>query len=156
MAAWYNKGMQKYDLQIVRIKPDLAKQLTTVGWLFDWSIDNSDSSIKVGAFYDDNLQGLIEFAAVPEELHCVVYTLENAPFNVGKTKQHTGVAGTLLAYVANESFKLGFNGFVLLETKTILAKHYVEKYGAKQIGRSQRLYFDTIASRNLIKTFLEG
>jgi hypothetical protein len=98
----------------------------------------------------------VEFERVPQSRYNFIYRLESAPHNVGKSKVYDNVAGTLLAYVARDSFNYGFDGFVVLKSKTILVNHYINKYGAKLIGDGNRLYFDTNASKRLIKIYLGG
>jgi len=85
----------------------------------------------------------------------IICRIELAPENIGKNKKIENVAGTLFAYVAKDSLDAGFEGFVVFDSKTLLVEHYVEKYGA-QILFGNRLYFDTKASKALIKKYLKG
>ena len=59
--------------------------------------------------------------------------LENAPFNIGKTKRYVGVAGNLVAFACKRSFERGDEGYVTFVSKSQLVKHYQEMLGAKVI-----------------------
>jgi len=74
---------------------------------------------------------------------------------IAKNYKGTGIAGTLLAYVAKDSLDAGFDGFIVFETKTALFRYYQEKYGEKPIS-NRKLMFDTQASLNLVNKYLGG
>jgi len=142
------------ELISVYIDKKTAKKMRLSNWKFDWSISSGAISQKIGYFENNELQGLVEFERVPSSLFNFIYLIELAPWNVGKRKVVDNVAGTLLAFVAQDSLNAGFNGFVALHSKTILEKHYIDKYGARSIGGG-RLVFDEQASRKLIARYLE-
>jgi len=139
----------------VNIVLSTAKQLKKDGWKFDW--DKSFGAIlqKIAYLENEKIQGLVEFEEVPSSLYNIIYRIELAPENISKNRKIDNVAGTLFAYVAKDSLDAGFEGFVVFDSKTILIDHYVEKYGAKVLF-GNRLYFDTEASKALIKKFLKG
>ncbi|MCL2181092.1 MAG: hypothetical protein FWB83_08190 [Treponema sp.] len=132
-----------------------AKQLKKDGWKFDWDKSFGAISQKIAYLENDIIQGLVEFEEVPSSLYNIIYRIELAPENIGKNRKIDNIAGTLFAYVAKDSLDVGFEGFVVFDSKTILIDHYVEKYGA-QILFGNRLYFDTKASKLLIKKYLKG
>ena len=68
------------------------------------------------------------------------HKLEIDPHNRGKSKRHEGIAGTLLAFVAKESFNAGCDGFVVFISKSALYDYYQNQYGAKPLG-GLKLYF---------------
>ena len=86
---------------------------------------------------------------------CCQSATNATPENIGKSRKIDNVAGTLFAYVAKDSPDAGFEGFVVFDSKTILIDHYVAQYGA-QVLFGNRLYFDTKASKALIKKYLKG
>jgi len=143
------------QLLSVNIILSTAKKLKKDGWSFDWDKSFGAISQKIAYIENDKIQGLVEFEEVPSSLYNIIYRIELSPENIGKNKQIDNVAGTLFAYVAKDSLDAGFEGFVVFDSKTILMDHYVEKYGAKVLF-GNRLYFDTNASKALIKKYLKG
>ena len=143
------------QLLSVNIVLSTAKQLKKDGWNFDWDKSFGAISQKIAYLDDDKIQGLVEFEEVPSSLYNIIYRIELAPENIGKNKRIDNIAGTLFAYVAKDSLDAGFEGFVVFDSKTILLDHYVKKYGA-QVLFGNRLYFDTKASKALIKKYLKG
>ena len=63
--------------------------------------------------------------------------IENAPFNIGKSKNYLGVAGNLVAYGCKLSKEHGFDGVVCLEPKTALIPHYEKALGALMISKKR-------------------
>ena len=143
------------QLLSVNIVSSTAKQLKKDGWNFDWDKSFGAISQKIAYLENDKIQGLVEFEQVPSSLFNVIYRIELAPENIGKNKKIDNVAGTLFAYVAKDSLDAGFEGFVVFDSKTLLVDHYVTKYGAKVLF-GNRLYFDTSASKALIKKYFKG
>lgn len=109
--------------------------LAEYGYVFDWTRQSSYKSSTVAALLNGEVAGLVEFERQPEDQLNHLWLIE-----VATNYRGTGIAGKLLAYVAKDSIEQGFGGFVLFETKTALYELYVEKYGAKPIGRTRRLY----------------
>ena len=60
------------------------------------------------------------------------------------------MAGNLFAYAAKLSFELGHDGFLSFVAKTELIEHYRKTLGATRIGRSQRMFLDSVAAQKLI------
>lgn len=109
--------------------------LAEYGYVFDWTKPVSDKRLTIAAFLNGDLAGLVEFERQQGKHLNYVWLIE-----VARNYKGTGIAGKLLAYVARDSIEQGFGGFVLFETKTALYELYIEKYGAKPIGRTRRLY----------------
>lgn len=141
------------ELAKVTVGKDTAKRMMADGWLFDWSISSGAVSEKVAYLLDGSIQGLVEYERVPSSLFNFIYLIEAAPENVGRDKKILDVVGVLFAYVARDSLKAGFDGFVAFHSKTVLVDHYIKKYGAKII-RGDQLMFDTEASLLLINEYL--
>jgi len=116
---------------------------------FDWKTRSSVGSVVYSSNVDEKLVGLVEFEHFSEDLYNYMHLIEVIPEYRG-----TKIAGELLAFVAEDSMKNGFEGFVLWESKTIYYKYYIRKYGAKPIG-GRRLYFDENAAKRLIKVYIE-
>jgi len=126
---------------------DELQDLHEDGYVVDWSLRSSGKSKTVAKMVNGDIAGLVEFEQQPENLCNYMWLIE-----VAKNYKGTGVAGTLLAYVAKDSLDVGFDVF---ETKTALFRYYQEKYGAKPIS-NRKLMFDTQASLNLVNKYLGG
>jgi hypothetical protein len=100
----------------------------------------------------DIIQGLLSIHR--ETDHIFMDLLENAPFNIGKSKLYEGVAGNLVAFACNLSFQFGFEGFVAFTAKTKLIKHYEEALGAYHFGK-QRMIIPTPAARILVDNYFK-
>ena len=116
---------------------------------FNWWISSEQNSVVFSAQIKKQIIGLVEFARYKKDLFNFMHLIEVIPYYRGST-----VAGELLAWVGLDSLKNGFDGFVVFESKTVLHQYYMRKYGAKPIF-NKRLFFDTQATLNLIKTYLE-
>jgi hypothetical protein len=148
------------------ITKEVAGELKNRGWAFDWySVSpnaRTSEPVKKALIIEDVIEGLVEYESMPDKENRYVHALqlEIDPLNsirAGNTvRKYEDIAGMLLAFVAQEAFNIGYDGFIMFESKTAIIKLYVEKYGAKQIGSSQQLYFDTVASKNLVETYLKG
>ena len=143
----------------VKLSAKEAKLLKLRGWNFDWDEGATDlitgSSVLKAIVIEDEIEGLIEYEIVQQDLYVFAHKLEIDPHNRGEEKKHEGIAGTLLAYVAKESFNSGCDGFVVLISKSKLYDYYQTQYGAKPLG-GLKLHFDTEASKKLIKEYLVG
>lgn len=138
----------------VELNDDERKSLSDLaeyGYVFDQTRQSSCKSLTIAALLNGDVAGLVEFERQPEDQLNYMWLIE-----VARNYKGTGIAGKLLAYVARDSIEQGFGGFVLFETKTALYELYIEKYGAKPIGRTRRLYFDTEAAQRLIERYLGG
>lgn len=72
---------------------------------------------------------------------------------------YKNVAGCLLAFAARESFRLGFDGYLLLIAKTKSAEVFHGKYGFEYLSgknsQGVRMRSDGLNSFNLAWTFLD-
>jgi hypothetical protein len=143
------------EIANITIDKKTAAKMMEAGWEFDWSVSAGASVQKIGYLVGDKLQGLVQFERVPRSLYNYIYLIEAAPWNRGRGKEIEDVVGVLFATVAQDSFDAGFEGFIVFQSKTVLRKHYVEKYGAKVLFNDQ-LFFDTLASTKLINEYLGG
>jgi len=116
---------------------------------FNWKMKSSDESVIYSANVKNDIAGLIEFDRNVKDFHNFMYLIEVKPVFRGTT-----VAGELLAFIGKDSLENGFDGFVVFESKSLLYEYYIDKYGAKPV-RNRRLYFDTEATKRLIRVYLE-
>lgn len=143
------------SIEKINVDSEMANSLIEAGWNFIWNDSYNENSLKLAAWLDDELQGLIEYERMFNEMFNEVRLIESAPHNVGKHKIYGNVPGTLFATVAQDAFEQGFDGFVVLEAKSNLINHYILKYGAK-LTHGRRLVFDAAASNKLIEEFLNA
>jgi hypothetical protein len=101
----------------------------------------------------DIIQGLVSLTIEPD--HIYMNLLENAPFNIGKTKLYEGAAGNLVAYACKVSFQHGFDGYVSFTAKTKLIEHYQKTLGAQHYG-GQLMVINTLAANNLIDKYFKN
>ncbi len=87
-----------------------------------------------------------------EEDHVFVSIIENAPFNIGKTKLYKGVPANLFAYACKVSWDLVNQGSVAFVSKTRLIEHYEQSLGAVHLG-NQRMVILPMDGLNLIKRY---
>lgn len=128
---------------------DTLFDLTSAGYVFDWTIRSSDISNVTALVDKGTIAGLVEFERRPQDLLDYLWLIEVADGYKG-----TKAAGKLLAYVAQDAMDAGFEGFVLFESKSYLYQYYIQAYRAKPV-RGRFLIFDTETSRWLIETYLK-
>ena len=125
-----------------------------VPWQFDWASEANSPSREVVALLaegTETIQGLLSLEI--REGFIFAHPIENAPHNVGGNRLYHGVAGNLFAYACARSFALGFDGYVSLDAKTELIEHYRKSLGAKQVGKSQRMFLETDAANQLVNRY---
>lgn len=135
---------------------DSKKTLKKNGWNFDWKSELNNELNEVYKLTiinnPDIIQGLISIRK--ESDHIFINLLENAPFNVGKSKLYVGVAGNLVAYICKLSFQFGFEGFVAFTAKTQLIKHYENTLGAYHFG-GHKMIIPTHSAKLLVEKYFK-
>lgn len=120
---------------------DAKKCTKKNGWNFDWRKEIKDNKRELYKLTIVNnrsvIQGLISLSY--EEDHVFMHLLENAPFNIGRSKMYEGGMGNLVAYACKLSFQRGYDGFVSFTAKTKLIEHYEETLGAYHFGNSRMI-----------------
>lgn len=81
--------------------------------------------------------------------------VESSQYNKNN-KEYLGIGGHLFAEAIKQSFENGFDGFVYFDAKSDLINYYRKKLGAKQIGKSQRMYISGEASLKLYNKYYGG
>ncbi|HMS67264.1 MAG TPA: hypothetical protein PKD18_03975 [Saprospiraceae bacterium] len=124
------------------------------GWNFNWraELKKKDRQLyKLTTTHNPTIiQGLISLKI--EDDHVFVNIIENAPFNIGKSKLYKGVPANLIAYACKLSWDLGNQGAVAFVSKTKLIKHYEVSLGALHLG-NQRMVILPMDALNLIKRY---
>ncbi len=81
-----------------------------------------------------------------------MHLLENSPFNKGKSKVYSGVAGNLVAFACKLSFQRGHEGNVSFLSKSNLIEHYVKALGAIHFG-GRIMIIETNSALKLIQKY---
>jgi hypothetical protein len=120
----------------VLTQQDLKTVSKKNGWLFNWKEEFKEPAsdiFKLTIINNQNIiQGLISLEV--KEDHVYMHLVENAPFNKGKTKVYSGVAGNLVAFACKLSFQRGHDGNIAFLSKTQLIEHYEKTLGAFHFG----------------------
>ena len=119
-------------------KTDLKGITKSMGWTFNWKTEFND---PVNEVYKLNI--------------IYMHLVENAPFNRGKSKMYSGVAGNLVAFACKLSFQRGHQGNIAFISKTQLIDHYVKTLGAFHIG-GRVLVIESKAAQILIDKYFQN
>jgi len=84
-----------------------------------------------------------------------MHLVESAPFNKGKTRMYSGVAGNLVAFPCKLSFQRGYNGNVSFLSKTQLVEHYEKTLGAFHFG-GRVMIIETESALKLINKYFQN
>lgn len=125
--------------------------LTSEGFQDDWTVRSSSDAMTSGFVIQGEISGMIEFAPEPRDAYTFVHKLE-----VRMDKKNQGIAGRLLAHVAQDAFNRGFEGVMMCLSKTALLDYYVRRYGCSRIANTNRVLFHASACQLLIDRFLKG
>ncbi len=138
----------------VLTKNDIKLITKTNGWVFNWRDELKEPTREVYKLTIVNnstiIQGLISLEEKSD--HVYMHLVESAPFNKGKTKVYSGVAGNLVAYACKFAFQRGFEGNLSFISKTQLIEHYIQSLGAIHIGR-QRMIIETQTALKLMNKY---
>jgi hypothetical protein len=136
------------------VLPVKLNEIIAEEWLFDWKKEIRKVDCKVFKLVtrgnESVIQGLLSFLDGKD--HIFMNLLESASFNKGQNKVYLGVAGNLVAYACKISLDLGYDGYVVFDSKTALIEHYQEKLHAKRLG-GLRMYIDTTAAFRLLDKY---
>ena len=128
-----------------------------MGWTFNWKTEFNDPAKEVYKLNIVNnstiIQGLISLEIKAD--HIYRHLVENAPFNRGKSKMYSGVAGNLVAFACKLSFQRGHQGNIAFISKTQLIDHYVKTLGAFHIG-GRVLVIESKAAQILIDKYFQN
>lgn len=133
---------------------DLNKIKKSKQFLFDWKkeYDKHELLYKISLKEADEILGLVCLIDVPEEMRIHLELVELRIDQTGKNKKIDKIAGCLIAFACEQSFKKKYGGFVSLLPKTKLINHYTVKYGFSQYGRL--LAIEGQSSRLLLHKYL--
>ncbi len=129
------------------------KSLLKKGWSFDWLLEMRSFEVfkLIIANNPTVIQGLVSLTDKGD--HIFVNLVENAYFNIGKSKVYEGVGGNLFAFACKLSKEKGYEGFVTFFAKTQLLGHYERTLGAQRVGQSTRMIIEPDAAERLINQY---
>lgn len=123
------------------------------GFAFDWEVEKSNEVYKIYLLSNEKeTLGLMSLIDRKDEYRVHLNLLEITDKHQGQKKLLDRIAGCLIAFAASVAIKRGYYGFVSLEPKTKLIRHYQEHYGFRQYGRYLGIEGD--ASERLIHKYL--
>jgi len=136
---------------------DLKSVAKKNGWNFNWRDEFKEPARDVYKLTIVNnrniIQGLVSLEV--KEDHVYMHLVESAPFNKGKNKIYTGVAGNLVAFACKLSFQRGHKGNVSFLSKTELIKHYEKTLGAIHFG-GRIMIIETNTALKLINKYFKN
>jgi hypothetical protein len=121
---------------------------------FDWKLEKRNLVFKLQMLESKTILGLISLKYFEEEKYIKINLIQLAKENVGKNKQYDRIAGCLISFACRLSFVAGYGGCVALQPKTIISKHYIDKYSFKIGGK--HLYIELEEAEKLIEEYLNN
>ena len=136
---------------------DLKSVAKKNGWNFNWRNEFKEPARDVYKLTIVNNQNIIQGLVSLEvkEDHVYMHLVESAPFNKGKNKIYTGVAGNLVAFACKLSFQRGHKGNVSFLSKTQLIEHYEKTLGAVHFG-GRIMIIETKTALKLINKYFKN
>ena len=136
---------------------DLKSVAKKNGWNFNWRDEFKEPARDVYKLTIVNNQNIIQGLVSLEvkEDHVYMHLVESAPFNKGKNKIYTGVAGNLVAFACKLSFQRGHKGNVSFLSKTQLIEHYEKTLGAIHFG-GRIMIIETNTALKLINKYFKN
>ncbi|MCX6294454.1 MAG: hypothetical protein NTX97_00040 [Bacteroidetes bacterium] len=136
---------------------DLKSVTKTNGWVFNWrdEFKRPESDVyKLTIVNNSNvIQGIVSLEVKAD--HVYMHLVESAPFNKGKTRMYSGVAGNLVAFACKLSFQRGHGGNISFLSKTQLVEHYEKSLGAYHFG-GRVMIIETQSALKLINKYFQN
>lgn len=147
------KDGQKKEAIIEPVTSQDYKSIQKEGrFQFDWNNEKKSKVYKVRLTNSNEIFGLLSLIFNETERWIMINLLECSKENVGEEKKFDRIAGCLIAYACRLAFLEGYDGTVALIPKTVLAQHYMNKYGFEISGRT--IFTDRRNSQRLIEEYL--
>jgi|JI10StandDraft_1071094.scaffolds.fasta_scaffold187993_2 hypothetical protein len=145
---------KKFGVVVSPVNLEDLKQLTIKRYYFSWKkISLVARLYKLCIKGKEEILGVIAVVDIPEEMRIEIKLLSCSKENVGHDKIYDNIAGCLVAYTCREAVKkYGDKACVSLLPKTILKRHYKEKY--KMVEAGQQLYLEGESLISLIYQYI--
>jgi hypothetical protein len=135
---------------------DLKRSKRERSFGFDWTMYGDCDVYKLRRVGEIEILGLMAIQEQPQpgSQNVEIKAIQANKQNIGSKKKYDNIAGCLIAYACQRAFEIGCDGYVLLESKTILYEHYIVKYGFVPLRKSF-LVSKTPNSKDLVRKYLE-
>jgi hypothetical protein len=150
----HTKTGQQISAAITKLQPtEFALIKKSNRFNFDWNKEKDYEVYKLTAEGVEEILGLVSLEERPVDYAFQIRLLASSKENIGINKKYQRIAGCLIAFVCEKSFKSNYEGYVFLKPKTGLEKHYKEVNG--MISTPLFLITEGQNSLDLIKKYYE-
>jgi len=127
---------EKKSVTIRPLEDEDFKLLLRKRYFFSWrTLKGKADLYKLYVSEDEDILGVMALFDVPTEKRIEIKLLASSKENVGRQKEHEGIAGCLIAYACREALKkYSDRACVSLVPKTELRANYLTKYGMMDAG----------------------
>jgi hypothetical protein len=127
---------KRHEIIIELVSEDDLKKVTKKKYSFKWKVEKAHMLYKLKIKGQDDILGLMSLEKVDEENRIEVRLLAVSAENIGKNKLFERIVGNLFAFACRLALKeYGQMGAISLIPKTVLGRHYMDKYGFEQAGK---------------------
>jgi len=128
---------KKLPASIERLVNAELKKITKNRYSFNWKLEAGYTIYKISTEDSLDILGLMSIQYFDREQRMHVRLLAVSAENIGENKMIERIAGNLFAFAARLALKkYGATAAISLVPKTVLAQHYMDKYGFEQAGIS--------------------
>ena len=121
---------------LVEIIPAELSDLKSGNFHFDWLKEVNHLVYKLQVVKTKEILGLLSLEVFYKERFIKIRLLAVSQDNKGKNKKFDDVAGNLIAFASKLAvYNFAEDACVVIRPKTLVSKHYQEKYKMKQQGR---------------------
>jgi hypothetical protein len=126
---------EKHSIDILPVEIDEFKTLRKDRYFFDWKTEKHQEVYKLQIKGSNDILGLISIERISQEWRIHIRLLTVSKENKGNEKKYDKIAGNLIAYVAKIAIReFGELACVSLRPKSLIARHYIDKYNMNITG----------------------
>ena len=126
---------KKHLVVIEEVTGEDYKKITKPQYFFNWRTEKGNRVYKLRRTNDSKILGLISLIKHEKEPWIRINLLAVSIENRGKMKQYDRIGGTLIGFACREAMRFfGKDACVSLIPKTVLKKHYINKYDMQDAG----------------------
>jgi hypothetical protein len=105
-------------------------------FIFDWNEEVSFEVYRLTLAQNGKTLGLISIEMMESEYRIHIRLLSASSDNIGRNKEYDRIVGCMISQVGMIAIqKFGELACVSLRPKSVLTKHYIQKYGMKITGQ---------------------
>lgn len=121
---------------LVEIIPSELSDLKNENFHFDWMKEVNHQVFKLRIIKTHEILGLMSLEIFSREKFIKIRLLAVSPENIGSKKKFEQIASNLIAFASKLAvYNFAEDACVIIRPKTLVSKHYQEKYKMKQQGR---------------------